>query len=90
MPKDKIDKMLTVRLSQETEKQLSEYCEDEGVTKSTVVKEALVAYLSQKRTSKSAFEAGVDLFGQEGSGTSDNSTVYKQKLKQKLHAKHTH
>ena len=80
--------MLNVRLSEETEKELIRFCEDEGLSKSTVVKEALVAYLAQKRKTKDAFEAGADLFGQEGSGISDQSVSYKKKLKEKLHAKH--
>lgn len=84
------DKMLNVRLSKETEKKLLQYCENEGLSKSTVVKEALVAYLSQKQGDKSAYEAGVDLFGQEGSNDSNSSVSYKQQLKDKLNAKHTH
>jgi len=82
--------MLNVRLSKETEKKLTQYCEDEGLSKSTVVKEALVAYLSQKKASKSAYEAGLDLFGQEGSDDADSSVSYKQKLKDKLNVKHSH
>lgn len=82
--------MLNVRISDDTEKELVRYCLDEGVSKSTVVKEALEAYLVQRRKTKSAFEAGADLFGQEGSGSKNNSTSYKKKLKQKLHAKHAH
>ncbi|MEM7552093.1 MAG: CopG family transcriptional regulator [Bacteroidota bacterium] len=82
--------MLNVRLTKDTEKQLNEYCQDEGVTKSMVVKEALVAYLSQKKVSKSPYEAGEDLFGQEGSGVTNHSATYKQKLKDKIRGKHTH
>ena len=82
--------MLTIRLSKDAEKQLAQYCEDEGITKSTVVKEALALYLSQKRKVKSPYEAGIDLFGQEGSGSNDLSVSYKQKLKDQLNAKHSH
>ncbi len=84
--------MLNVRLSDDTEKELVRYCHDEGMSKSMVVKEALVAYLAQRRKTRSAFEAGADLFGQEGSNSTDNSVSYKKRLKeklaQKLHAKH--
>jgi predicted transcriptional regulator len=82
--------MLNVRLSDDTEKELVRYCHDEGVSKSTVVKEALVAYLAQRRKTQSAFESGADLFGQEGSGFTNGSVSYKKKLKEKLHAKHAH
>ncbi len=80
--------MLNVRLSDDTEKELLRYCHDEGVSKSMVVKEALEAYLSQRRKTRSAFEAGAELFGQEGSGFTDGSVSYKKKLRQKLDAKH--
>lgn len=80
--------MLNVRLSDDTEKELLRYCLDQGFSKSTVVKEALEAYLIQRRKTKSAFEAGVDLFGQEGSGRKDGSVSYKKRVKEKLHAKH--
>ena len=82
--------MLTIRISQDTEKKLVQYCEDEGVTKSTVVKEALAMYLSQKQKSKSAFDAGADLFGQAGSSDNDRSVTFKQRLKSKLNEKHAH
>lgn len=82
--------MLNVRISEDTEKELARYCLDQGVSRSTVVKEALEAYLSQRRKTKSAFDAGADLFGKEGSGKKDNSVSYKKKLKERLHAKHAH
>ena len=82
--------MLNVRISEETEKELAQYCIDEGMSKSLVVKEALEAYLSQRRKSKSAFEAGADLFGQEGSEAKNLSVTYKKRLKEKLNVKHTH
>jgi predicted transcriptional regulator len=80
--------MLNVRLSDDAEKELARYCHDEGVSKSTVVKEAIAAYIAQRKKTRSAFEAGADLFGQEGSGTTDGSVSYKKKLKQRLHAKY--
>ena len=82
--------MLNVRLSNDTEKELVKYCLDEGVSKSMVVKEALVAYIAQRKKTKSAYEVGADLFGQEGSGVTNNSISYKKKIKDKLHAKHAH
>ncbi|MCA6432209.1 MAG: ribbon-helix-helix protein, CopG family, partial [Cytophagales bacterium] len=55
--------MLNVRLSDDAEKELARYCHDEGVSKSTVVKEAIAAYIAQRKKTRSAFEAGADLFG---------------------------
>lgn len=80
--------MLNVRISDEEEIELNRYCEEQGLSKSAVVKEALAMYLAQKRKAKSSYEAGSDLFGLEGSGTIDRSATYKRKLKDKLHAKH--
>ena len=80
--------MLNVRISDDTERELVRYCHDEGISKSMVVKEALAAYLAQRKKAKSAFEAGADLFGQEGSGSTYGSVTYKKKLKEKLHEKH--
>jgi predicted transcriptional regulator len=80
--------MLNVRISEEAEKELNRYCTDEGLSKSMVVKEALEVYLSQRRKTKSACEAGAGLFGQEGSGFKNLSVTYKKKLKEKLNAKY--
>lgn len=82
--------MLTVRLSDQEEKALNAYCEREGLSKSVVVKEAIEFYLAQSKKNKNPYETGHDLFGQEGSGTSDNSTGYKNKIKKLLHEKHSH
>ncbi len=80
--------MLNVRISEEEETELTRYCEERGLSKSVVVKEALAMYLAQKRKAKSSYDAGLDLFGLAGSGSKDRSTSYKRKLKDKLHVKH--
>ena len=82
--------MLTVRLSDEEEDALNAYCQREGLSKSVVVKEAIEFYLAQSRKNKNPYEAGRDLFGQDGSGAKDSSTGYKKKLKKLLHEKHSH
>lgn len=81
--------MLNVRLSDEEKKALEQYCIETGLSKSSVVKEALAIYMTQKKTSKTSFESGADLFGAEGSGSSNRSTEYKKLLKKKLNAKHS-
>ncbi len=82
--------MLTVRLPHKTEKELREFCEQQQKTKSQVVKEALTLYLQQAQTTASPYELGKDLFGRKGSGQSDNSVNYKEKLKAKLNEKYSH
>lgn len=82
--------MLTVRLSEDEEEILNAYCQREGLSKSMVVKEAIEFYLAQHKKNKNAYEAGQDLFGQEGSGMKDKSTSYKKRVKELLHEKHSH
>ncbi len=82
--------MLTVRLSPKEEKKLSTYCIQEGVAKSQVVKEALVAYFAKANNEVSPYQAGEDLFGQHGSNEVDKSATYKKRIKQKLNEKHSH
>jgi hypothetical protein len=82
--------MLTVRLSDENEKQLADYAKLHNLPKSQVVKEALAVYFAEKRETSDPFEIGEDLFGQEGSGRSDGSTSYKSRLNEKLREKYAH
>ncbi|MEM8894938.1 MAG: CopG family transcriptional regulator [Bacteroidota bacterium] len=81
--------MLTVRLSDESEKRLADYAELNKIPKSQVVKEALEVYFAAKRDHSDPFALGEDLFGAEGSGTLDGSTSYKSRLKAKLSEKYT-
>jgi predicted DNA-binding protein len=82
--------MLTVRLTPSEEKALNEYCEIKGLPKSQVVKEAIELYLVQHRKNSKPYEAGVDLFGLEGSEIKDKSTTYKKRVKELLSEKHSH
>lgn len=82
--------MLNVRLSVTMEKALNDYCQRAGLPKSQVVKEALAIYLAQEKNAITPYEAGKDLFGQEGSGIEDKSTTYKERIKQRLNEKHAH
>lgn len=82
--------MLSVRLSVEAEKELADYCERKRLPKSQVVKDALEMYLQQERTTVSPYELGVGLFGQEGSGQSDSSATYKQRVRKMINEKYSH
>lgn len=82
--------MLNVRLSLTIEKALNDYCQRAGLPKSQVVKEALAIYLAQEKCAITPYEAGKDLFGQEGSGIEDKSTTFKERIKQRLGEKHAH
>lgn len=46
--------------------------------------------LQSKNNQKSSYEMGKDLFGKYSSGKTDLFNTYKQKLKDKIHAKNSH
>ncbi len=85
---------LTVRLEPQLEDQLEDYCRLEGATKSAVVTEALRQYLSTLQQQRTPYEIYLDVVGEHGlndfaSGEpGDNSLNYKDRLKEKLRAKH--
>ena len=80
--------MLSVRLPAQIEQELSDFCEQKRTTKSQVVKEALALYIQQHTLLNSSYELGADLFGAEGSGRSNASTVYKKHVKRVIGEKH--
>lgn len=81
--------MINVRLSEEEENKIKKYAQDHDLTKTQVVREALELYFS-KHDGQQPFELGEDLFGQEESGTSNKSVVYKAEIKKKLGEKYSH
>jgi len=77
---------LTVKLEPELEQALARRCQLGGVSKSVIVKRALSEFLAKEPPS--AFEAGKDLFGRHGSGTSDLSTRRREYYAELVDAKH--
>jgi len=85
--------MLSVRLDNNIENQLGFIAQELHLTKSAIVKEALVYYfdmLKNRSPQKTPYELGSELFGRFESGRDDLSSTYKQKLKEKIDAKNTH
>ncbi|MEM0940214.1 MAG: DUF6364 family protein [Bacteroidota bacterium] len=82
--------MLNVRLDEELEKRLKQYSEKKSMSKSSLVKEALVEYFRREDFKQSPYELGSDLFGLAGSNNPKASTTYKKQLKEKLREKHSH
>lgn len=80
--------MLTVRLPKSLERELDILSEQQQVTKSEIVKQAILEYV--KANSKTPYEAGKDLFGCDDSCITDGSTTYKQKIRRHIHEKHSH
>ena len=87
---DKKDKMLNVRLDKATDEELNAYAENQGASKSSIVKEALAMYFSKEQTLQYPHALGKDLFGAASSGTTDNSSKFKQRVKSKINEKHAH
>lgn len=80
--------MLTVRLPEKLERELDVLAEQRQVTKSEIVKQALLEYV--KANSKTPYEAGKDLFGCDDSHISNGSQTYKQNVRRHIHEKHSY
>ena len=82
--------MLSVRLPDELESRVKQVAAAEWRTKTQIIRAALEAYIKSRDTARSAYEAGKDLFGRHGSGRGDLSVGYRQKVRTRIHEKHTH
>jgi RHH-type transcriptional regulator, rel operon repressor / antitoxin RelB len=78
--------MLTLRLDSELEKEIEEAAEAEGVSKSALVREVLLAYVAKRKT-RTPWELGSDLFGKHDLGNPKLSTDRKAILTQRIQAK---
>jgi predicted transcriptional regulator len=82
--------MLSLRIEKDLESRLEAFVRTTKLSRSAVVKKALVEMLDRVSTTKNAYELGVDLFEIAGSGKKNLSHDYKRIIRKKLHAKHTH
>ena len=78
---------ITVRLEPELGRQLSSVARQEGLTRSELTRVCLRDFLARRKTRKSAWELGKDLFGKFGSGRGDLSKSKRTVLRAKIHAK---
>ncbi len=76
--------MTTIRLPLDLEKNLKKIADNENLSKSEIIKKALENYVSNYYNKISPYELGKNFFGKYGSGESNNSKKYKQKLKDKI------
>ena len=61
------------------------YAQRMQLTKTDVVREALQLYMKERADDVlTPYALGEELFGRYGSGDTDRSTTYKQRLKEKL------
>ncbi|MDR3054075.1 MAG: ribbon-helix-helix domain-containing protein [Zoogloeaceae bacterium] len=76
--------ILTARLTPELQSRLDAFSANRHISRSTIVKAALVRYLEEEEHEQDALTVGAAYFGKYASGEGDLSTTYKSRLKQKL------
>jgi len=81
--------MISLRLSTDLDDKLNQIAKNEKISKSEIVKRALVLYFKDYQKSHSPYDLGSDLFGKYGSGDGSLSQNYKNILKGKLREKHS-
>jgi hypothetical protein len=79
--------MLTARIPVALEQKLDFFSTVRRTSKSELVKEALEEFLYKQETEDDSLAIGEPYFGNYGSGDTDRSVTYKQRIKDKLHAK---
>ncbi|NJD01262.1 MAG: CopG family transcriptional regulator [Ruminiclostridium sp.] len=79
--------MLSVRIPEELEAKIETITKEKNISKSEVVKEALMLYIAKNE--KSSYELGKNLFGKYGSGDGNLSKTYKLKIKEHIREKNT-
>ncbi|MEX2436221.1 MAG: ribbon-helix-helix protein, CopG family [Balneolaceae bacterium] len=79
--------MRSVRLSEQLEEELDLLSSQKNVSRSMIIKEALVEYIAKEKKFNKPFETGKSYFGKHGSGDSDRSVTYKSRIKEKLREK---
>ncbi len=82
--------MRSLRISEELDKELEGLAKQKKVSRSEIIKEALVAYMAKEKTYNQPYELGKKYFGKHGSGEADRSTTYKSRIKNKIREKRSH
>jgi predicted DNA-binding protein len=79
--------MISLRLTKELEDKLEYLSKEEQTTKSDLIREAIEKYIIEHENIRKPYDLGQDLFGKKGSGKTDLSLTYKQKVKGKISEK---
>ena len=82
--------MISLRLPGKIEKQLNEIAENEHLSKSAVIKDALNMFFNDYYKKFTPYDLGKELFGTHGSSRGNLSADYKKLIKGKLREKHSH
>jgi len=76
--------MRSVRLSDKLEKELDRLSNQKNVSRSAIIKEALVEYIASHKKQDSPYKLGKEYFGKYKSSDDDRSVTYKTRIKEKL------
>lgn len=79
--------MRSVRLPEDIDKELESLANQKKVSRSDIIKEALVEYMAKEKKFSKPFEIGVRYFGKHGSGERDRSISYKSRIRSKIRDK---
>jgi len=79
-----IANMRSVRLSEKLEKELDRLSNQKNVSRSSIIKEALVEYIANHKMESTPYELGEEYFGKYKSNDGDRSVTYKTRIKEKL------
>jgi len=83
----KNDQITTVRLPIETRNKLLSVAKAKNRTKSEIIIESLELYYKQEENEIDSYILGLPFFGKYDLGPGDLSVTYKQRIKEKLHAR---
>jgi len=83
----KNDQITTVRLPIETRNKLLSVAKAKNMTKSEIIIESLEMYYKQEENEIDSYTLGLPFFGKYDLGPGDLSVTYKQRIKEKLHAR---
>ncbi|MCH8556942.1 MAG: ribbon-helix-helix domain-containing protein [Balneolia bacterium] len=76
--------MTSVRLNKDQEKKLDDLARAKDVPRSQIIKEALELYISREEAAANPYRTGMEFFGTYGSGDSDRSITYKERIRNKI------
>ncbi|MBN2650753.1 MAG: ribbon-helix-helix protein, CopG family [Spirochaetales bacterium] len=81
--------MISLRLTEDVERQLNILTEVENQTKTDIIRAAICEYYDRHVAMLSSYQLGHELFGRTGSDEVDLSENYKQRMKERLNAKYS-
>lgn len=79
--------MISLRISEQTEKKLKQVAKAKGLSQSEYLRKILIADLEKEKASQTPWSLGHGSFGKYGSGQANLSKNRKVILKEKLRAK---